>query len=163
MSKFSDKIKTFWLFNLQNPVVRKGEAGGFKWCFKRFWLDIETVSGNFKARFTAAENPYAYLLASDDDSQVDGFCQILYSVGMLLTTDQEFVDSITKALRDYDKRLNKKAASEVAEDETEEKIALEEVKQVQEFVEMDRKEQKKRERDVNGRFVKAVKDLEKSE
>lgn len=158
-----EKIKRWWYFHLANPVVRRGEHGGFKWCFRRFWLDIETVSGNFRARFTAAENPYAYLLASDDDSQVDGFCQILYSVGMLLTTDQEFVDSITKALRDYDKRLNKKAASEVAEDETEEKIALEEVKQVQEFVEMDRKEQKKRERDVNGRFVKAVKDLEKSE
>ena len=159
MSKFSK----FWWFTFRNPVVRRGESGGFKWCFRRLNMTIETLSGNFKARFTAAENPYAYLLASDDDSQVDGFCQILYSVGMLLTTDQEFVDSITKALRDYDKRLNKKAASEVAEDETEEKIALEEVKQVQEFVEMDRKEQKKRERDVNGRFVKAVKDLEKSE
>ena len=159
MSRFS-KI---WWFTFRNPVVRKGEKGGFKWCFRRLNMTIETLSGNFKASFTADEHPYAYLLASDDDSQVDGFCQILYSVGMLLTTDQEFVDSITKALRDYDKRLNKKAASEVAEDETEEKIALEEVKQVQEFVEMDRKEQKKRERDVNGRFVKAVKDLEKSE
>jgi hypothetical protein len=157
------KFQTWWWFTFRNPVIRKGESGGFKWCFRRLDLRIETLSGNFKARFTAAENPYAYLLASDDDSQVEGFCQILYSVGMLLTTDQEFVDSITKALRDYDKRLNKKAASEVAEDETEEKIALEEVKQVQEFVEMDRKEQKKRERDVNGRFVKAVKDLEKSE
>jgi Predicted membrane protein len=123
-------------------------------------MEIRTVSGNFKARFTAAENPYAYLLASDDDSQVEGFCQILYSVGMLLTTDQEFVDSITKALRDYDKRLNKKAASEVAEDETEEKIALEEVKQVQAYVEMPEKERKKRERDVNGRFKKAVRNLQ---
>lgn len=148
---------------MANPIVRRGEAGGFKWTFRRFWLDIETVSGNFKARFMAAENPYAYLLASDDDSQVEGFCQILYSVGMLLTTEQEFVDSITKALRDYDKRLNKKAASEVVEDETEEKIALEEVKQVQEYVEMDEKSKKKRERETNGRFKKAVKDLEKSE
>lgn len=157
------KFQAWWLFHVRNHKVRTGEKGGFKWTFRRFWLEISTVSGNFKARFMADEHPYAYLLASDDDSQVDGFCQILYSVGMLLTTDQEFVDSITKALRDYDKRLNKKAASEVAEDETEEKIALEEVKQVQEFVEMDRKDQKKRERDVNGRFKKAVKDLEKSE
>lgn len=157
MSRFSK----FWWFTFRNPVVRKGEKGGFKWCFRRLNMTIETLSGNFKASFTADENPYAYLLASDDDSQVDGFCQILYSVGMLLTTDQEFVDSITKALRDYDKRLNKKAASEVAEDETEEKIALEEVKAVQEYVEASPKEKKQRERDSNGRFVKAVKNLEK--
>lgn len=158
-----EKLSKWWWFHMANPIVRRGEAGGFKWTFRRFWLDIETVSGNFKARFMAAENPYAYLLASDDDSQVEGFCQILYSVGMLLTTEQEFVDSITKALRDYDKRLNKNAASEVVEDETEEKIALEEVKQVQEYVEMDEKSKKKRERETNGRFKKAVKDLEKSE
>jgi len=126
-------------------------------------MTIETLSGNFKARFTAAENPYAYLLASDDDSQVEGFCQILYSVGMLLTTEQEFVDSITKALRDYDKRLNKKAASEVVEDETDEKIALEEVKQVQEYVDRPENERRKLDREVNGRFKKAVKNLEKSE
>ena len=126
-------------------------------------MEIETLSGNFKARFTAAENPYAYLLASDDDSQVEGFCQILYSVGMLLTTDQEFVDSITKALRDYDKRIGKKAESEVVEDETEEKIALEEVKQVQEYVEMEPKERKKRERDAKGRFKKAVNEAKKHE
>lgn len=156
MKKFWQKIQRWWYFYLANPVVAKGEKDGFKWVFRRFWLEITTLSGNFKARFTAAENPYAYLLASDDDSQVEGFCQILYSVGMLLTTDQEFVDSITKALRDYDKRLNKKATSEVAEDETEEKIALEEVKQVQEFVEMPKKERRKYERDVNGRFHKAV-------
>jgi hypothetical protein len=37
------------------------------------------------------------------------------------------------------------------------------VKQVQEYVEMDEKSKKKRERETNGRFKKAVKDLEKSE
>jgi len=157
------KIQTWFWFTFRNPKIRQGEAGGFKWCFRRLDMTIETLSGNFKARFTAAENPYAYLLASDDDSQVEGFCQILYSVGMLLTTEQEFVDSITKALRDYDKRLNKKAASEVVEDETDEKIALEEVKQVQEYVDRPENERRKLDREVNGRFKKAVKNLEKSE
>lgn len=161
MKKIIENLRKFWYFRIANPVVRNGESGGFKWCFRRLTLDISTLSGNFKARFTAAENPYAYLLASDDDSQVEGFCQILYSVGMLLTTDQEFVDSITKALRDYDKRLNKKAASEVAEDETEEKIALETEKQIQEVVEMPKKKRRKAEKDIDKRFKKAVKEVQK--
>ena len=158
MSKFSDKARRFWLFNFQNPVVRKGEQGAFKWVFKRFWLSIETVSGNFKARFTAAEHPYGYLLAGKDDSNIVGFCQMLYQTGMLLTTDQKLVDDINKAFISYDKRL----VSEVDEDEGEEIAAIKEVQAVQEHIELPKKERKQRERDINGRFKKAVKDLEKS-
>lgn len=158
MSKFSDKIKTFWLFNLQNPVVRKGEAGGFKWTFRRYWLTIETVSGNFKARFTAAEHPFGYLLAGKDDSNIEGYCQMLYAVGMLLTTDQEFVNDIDKAFRKYDKRSTPKT---VEEDEGEEIAAIKEVQAVQEHIELPKAERKKRERDINGRFKKTVRDVEK--
>ena len=160
MSKFSDKIKTFWLFNLQNPVVRKGEAGGFKWVFRRFWLEIETVSGNFKAKFMADAHPYAYLLASQGDENIHGFCQMLYATGMLLTTDQGLVNDITKAFQKYDKRSTPKT---VEEDEGEEIAAIKEVQAVQEHIELPKAERKQRERDINGRFKKAVKDLEKSE
>lgn len=145
------------MFNFQNPVVRKGEQGAFKWVFKRFWLSIETVSGNFKARFTAAEHPYGYLLAGKDDSNIVGFCQMLYQVGMLLTTDQKLVDDINKAFTSYEKRL----VSEVEEDEGEEIAAIKEVQAVQEHIELPKKERKQRERDINGRFVSAVKKAEK--
>ena len=157
MSKFSDKARRFWLFNFRNPVVRKGEQGAFKWVFKRFWLSIETVSGNFKARFTAAEHPYAYLLAGKDDRNIVGFCQMLYQTGMLLTTDQKLVDDINKAFTRYEKRL----VSEVEEDEGEEIAAIKEVQAVQEHIELPKAERKKRERDINGRFVSAVKKAEK--
>ena len=153
------RLRKWWLFNLKNPVIRRGEAGAFKYVFRRFTLDIQTISSNFKARFTAAEHPYAYLLASKDDSQVHGYCQMIYTVAMLLTTDQGFVDDINKAIQKYDKRLQK--ANPVVEDETEEKIALEEVKQVQEYVEMSDKERKKVERGIDGRFKAAVKKVEK--
>ena len=146
-------MQGFWLFNFRNPVARRGEHGGFKWCFRRFWLSIGTLSGNFKARFTAAEHPYGYLLAGKDDSNVEGFCQMLYTVGMLLTTDQGFVDDVRKALRKYEKRL----VQEVEEDEGEEIAAIKEVQAVQEHIELPRKERKQRERDINGRFKKAVK------
>lgn len=153
------KFQTWWWFTFRNPVIRQGESGGFKWCFRRLDMEIRTVSGNFKVRFTAAEHPYAYLLAGKTDDNIIGFAQMLYYLGMVITTDQGLVDDISKAVNKYEKRLEKQ--NPVVEDETEEKIALEEVKQVQEYVEMDEKSKKKRERETNGRFKKAVKEAEK--
>ena len=139
---------------MANPIVRKGEAGGFKWKFRRFWLDIETVSGNFKARFTAAEHPYAYLLAGENDKNIHGFCQMIYTVGMLLTTDQGFVNDVARAVDKYDKRLQKAAV--VEENETEEQTALEEVKQIEEYASKSKGEQRK----IDRRFRKAVEKAE---
>lgn len=158
-----EKLSKWWWFHMANPIVRRGEAGGFKWVFRRFWLEIETVSGNFKAKFMADAHPYAYLLASQGDENIHGFCQTVYLLSKTLTTDQGLVDDVSKAFAKYDKRIQKKAASEVKEDETEEKIAMEEVKKVQEYVEKPENERRKLDREVNGRFKKAVKGLERSE
>lgn len=151
------KIQTWFWFTFRNPKVRQGEAGGFKWCFRRLDMTIETLSGNFKARFTAAENPYAYLLAGKTDENIIGFCQMIYTVGMLLTTDQGFVDDINKAIQKYDKRLQK--ANPVVEDETEEKIALEEVKQVEDYAKMASSERKK----IDNKFKSAIKKIDHEE
>ena len=117
---------------MRNPVVRKGEKGGFKWVFRRFWLEISTLSGNFKARFTAAEHPYGYLVAGKGDDNIEGFCQMIYTVGMLLTTDQGFVNDVKRSIDKYEKRLLKD--NPVVEDEVEETMALEFEKQVDEKV-----------------------------
>lgn len=161
MKKIWTKIVKWWYFHIANPVVRKGEAGGFRWTFRRFWLDITTVSGNFKVRFIADEHPYGYLAAGKDDTNIHGFARMMYEIGKLLTTDQGFVDDVQKAIVKYRKRLEKKAAGEVVEDETQEKIALETEKAIQEVVEMPKKERRKYERDINGRFKKAMKDVQK--
>lgn len=161
--KIKEKILKWWWFTFKNPVVRKGETGGFKWVFRRFWLEIETVSGNFNAKFMADAHPYAYLLASQGDENIHGFCSAIYMLSKTLTSDQGLVDDISKAISKYNKRLEKIAASEAKEDETEEKIAMETEKQVQEIVEMPKKERRKYERDVNGRFRKAVKEAAKNE
>jgi len=163
MKKIWTKIVKWWYFHIANPVVRKGEAGGFRWTFRRFWLDITTVSGNFKVRFIADENPYGYLAAGKDDTNIQGFALTMYEIGKLLTTDQGFVDDVQKAIVKYRKRLEKQAAGEVVEDETQEKIALETEKAIQEHVELPKKERRKVERDINGRFEKAVKEAEKNE
>lgn len=161
MKKIWTKIVKWWYFHIANPVVRKGEAGGFRWTFRRFWLDITTVSGNFKVRFIADENPYGYLAAGKDDTNIHGFALTMYEIGKLLTTDQGFVDDVQKAIVKYRKRLEKQAAGEVVEDETQEKIALETEKAIQEHIELPKKERRKVERDINGRFKKAMKDVQK--
>ena len=150
-----DKFLKAWYFRFANPVVREGEAGGFKWCFRRFWLDISTVSENFKVRFTADKDPYGYLLAGKDDENIHGFAATLYQVGKLLTTDQGFVDDVQKALRKYEKRLGQTEPEQDGEE-----AAIAEVKAVQEYVEAPKKVQRKMERDANGRFKKAVKQIE---
>lgn len=158
--KFKEKVIKWWYFHIANQVVRKGEAGGFRWVFRRFWLDISTLSGNFKVRFIADEHPYGYLAAGKDDTNIHGFALTMYEIGKLLTTDQGFVDDVQKAIMKYNKRLEKQAAGEVVEDETQEKIALETEKAIQDHVELPKKERRKVERDVNRRFKKAVKDVQ---
>lgn len=160
MKKIWTKIVKWWYFHVANPVVRKGEAGGFRWTFRRFWLDITTVSGNFKVRFIADEHPYGYLAAGKDDTNIHGFARMMYDVGKLLTTDQEFVDDVTNAIVNYNSRLEKQAAGDVVDDETEEKIAMETEKAIQEHVELPKKERRKVERGIDGRFKKAVKDVQ---
>lgn len=162
MKKIWTKIVKWWYFHIANPVVRKGEAGGFRWTFRRFWLDITTVSGNFKVRFIADENPYGYLAVGKDDTNIHGFALTMYEIGKLLTTDQGFVDDVQKAIVKYRKWLEKQAAGEVVEDETQEKIALETEKAIQEHIELPKKERRKVERDINGRFKKAVKDVQEA-
>jgi len=161
MKNIKEKVMRFWYFHVQNPVVRKGESkdGAFKWTFRRFDLTVETLSGNFRARFTADEHPFAALLSDESDKNTQGFAEILYTVGMLLTTEQKFANDIQNAIKRYQDRMMKSA--KVDEDEIEEKIALETEKQIQEHIELPAKERRKVERDVNGRFRKAVKKAEK--
>lgn len=151
--KIKDKFLKFWYFHFANPKVREGEAGGFKWIFRRFHMTVETLSGNFKVRFTADEHPYGYLLAGADDDNIHGFAATLYQIGKLLTTDQGFADDIHRAITKYEKRLSK-----VEPEKEGEEAAMAEVKAVQEFVEAPKKEKRKMERDINGRFKKVTKD-----
>lgn len=140
---------------MSNPKVRSGEKGGFKWVFRRFWLEITTLSGNFKARFTAGEHPYGYLIAGKDDSNIEGYCQMLYMVGMLLTTDQVFANDVQKAIKRYDERMLK--GNPVVEDALEERMSIEDVKGVQERVEMSESSRRRASRETDKRIKEAIK------
>lgn len=126
------------------------------WEFRRFWLDITTKSGNFKCRFIANEHPFAVLSGCEREETIHGYCTILYQVGTLLTTDPGFVEDIQRALKKYDKRLQKKAAGEVKEDEIEEKVALETEKAIREHIDLPAKERRKVEMGIDKRFKKAM-------
>lgn len=142
---------------MRNPVVRKGEKGGFKWVFRRFWLEIETLSGNFKARWTADEHPYAYLISGKNDDNIHGFCQMVYYLSKTITADQGLVNDIQKAFTKYQKRLGK------TEQTDDEEAAIAEVRAVQEHVEMPDRERKKAERNIDRRLKKTVKRIENEE
>lgn len=149
MKKLINSFRKWWLFTFENPVVRKGESsdGAFKWVFRRYWLEITTLSENFTCRFTADEHPYGYLLSGKGDENIIGFAQTLYTIGKVVTTDQTFVGDISKAFKKYNDRIQKAAAQKVVEDAFEEKVAVEEVKQIYEKVEQVRDPK-------TGRFVK---------
>lgn len=150
-----NKLRNWWWFHVRNYKVREGEKGGFKWVFRRFWLEITTLSGNFKARFTAGEHPYGYLVAGKDDDNINGFCETLYMVGMLLTTDQGFVNDIQRAINKYDKRIQKE--NPVVEDEIEEKMAIEEQKAVDERTKLPRRYRHRVDRETEKRIKGAEK------
>lgn len=154
MKKLWLKIVRFWYFKVRNPKIRVGAHGGFRWVFRRYNFTVETLSGNWKASWTASEHPFGYLLSSKDDTNIIGFCQTVYEVGMLLTTDQGFVNDIQKAMKKYSSRLEKQA--KVNEDETEEKIALEGEAAIQKHIEMPEKARRKAEKDIDRRFKKAL-------
>lgn len=146
---------------MANPVVKTGEKGAFRWVFRRYTLEVETLSGNWKARWTADDSPYVHLMACENDDDIREYFEIIYEVSKLLMTEQRFANDCVKAVLNYSKRLDKAAAKGVVEDEIEEKAALEFERQVQEVVEMDKKTRRKYERGVDGRFKAAVKKAEK--
>ena len=154
MKKLWLKIQKLWLFHVANPVIRTGEGHGFKYTFRKYWLEIESISGNWKTRVTASEHPFAYLLVSVEQGNENlfGFAEMMYYLSSTLTRDQGLVNDVQKALRKYEIRLSKTDL----EPEEEEKVAIEEVKGVQEYVEATPKQRRKMERDINGRFKKAV-------
>ena len=160
MKKIWFKIQKFWYFKIANPVVCKGQRGGFKYVFRRFWLEISTLSGNWSMRVTANEHPYAYLLVgaqNGHENNVFGFAEMLYELNATLTTDQKLVNDVQKAIKRYEERL----AKTELESADEEKAAIEEVKGVQEYVEKPKRLRRKYDREVDGRFKKAVKDAER--
>ena len=153
MKNFWNAVLRFWYFHIANPVVAKGEKGGFKWTFRKYCLDIRTVSGNWKVRIVAGDHPYGYLLAGvqqGSEENIHGYAATVYELSMLLTRDQGLVNDIQKAVKKYDARLQKAESKKEREDDD---LALKEVELEEEYIEQMRTPRKTR-RDSKGRFQK---------
>lgn len=118
MKRFSLKTRLlkWWLFSFRNPKLYRFELGGFIVTFRRFWMEVETISDNFRLRVLADQHPYGYLLAAarqDRKDNIHGFCAFMYKISMTITTDQGLVDDLNRVLTKYDKRTMTKAAANV--------------------------------------------------
>ena len=149
MKQILARIEKWWLFTFRNPIEYKFEFGGFKVVFRRFWMEIESVSENFKVRFLASQHPYGYLFVSAQKgnlNNIHGFCAYIYKLSHTLTTDNKLVEDVNKAMKNYDKRLAAKAATVVSTENDD--IDLEVVKQDHEVGKMTKKERKQRKQEI---------------
>lgn len=149
MKQILARIEKWWLLTFRNPIEYKFEFGGFKVVFRRFWMEIESVSENFKVRFLASQHPYGYLFVSAQKGNLDnihGFCAYIYKLSHTLTTDNKLVEDVNKAMKNYDKRLAAKAATVVSTENDD--IDLEVVKQDHEVGKMTKKERKQRKQEI---------------
>lgn len=77
------------------------------------YMEIRTVSDNWRMRLDARHEMYGYLLAAlkqGKKEQVHGYCVQLYILATAL--DQGLINDVQKAIAKYMKRMDKKAESE---------------------------------------------------
>lgn len=134
--KLKERVLKWWYFRMKNPVMWKGEKGGFKVVFRRFWMEAESVSGNWKCRWTAAEYPYGYLnvaVNQNNEETLWGFVERMYMWSMLLLRDPGLAKDMDKAVAKYEKRLEK-----MKPEQEDEEVAIAQMKDLQETVEKKR-------------------------
>lgn len=157
----------WWYFKVRNTIEWKGEKGGFKVIFRRFSLEISSLSGNFKAVWAADEYPYGYLLTAVNGGNAEtlwGFCERIYAWSKCLLREQQLVSDFDGAFERYVKRVESEPQEPfVLDTETEERIILEGEKEAQRLSELRGKERRKAERDINARFRNTARNLQKRE
>lgn len=92
------------------------------------YMEIRTVSDNWRMRLDARHEVYGYLAAAvqqGKEEQVHGYCAMLYVIATGVTQDQGFVNDIQKAISKFMKRMDVKAKEE-AKSVTEEQIIADE-------------------------------------
>lgn len=157
----------------QTPIEHV-EVGGFvvNWYFKEdsivdSYMEIRTVSDNWRMRLDARHEIYGYLMAAvkqDKKEQVHGYCVQLYILAT--TLDQGLINDTQKAIAKYMKRMDKKAESE-AKAVSEAQIAGDEAL-MQEAIERgelrgDKKAEKKAAKKSQEEIVKELERMQKEE
>lgn len=145
IKKLWGRIAGWFLYTFLNPVLYRSENGAFKVVFRRYWMEIRSLSDNFRMRVMICEHPYGYLLfgaRNGNEKNVHAFCEYVYAVVMTLTTDQKFANEVQRSLgRCYERRANAELRETAKERDDE--TAISEVMQQVEADKMSRKDRRK--------------------
>lgn len=124
------KFVQWWLFTFCNKTIWKGEIGAFRYCFRKYWLDIRSISPNhWNLRIGANNYPYGLLLTVVRDMQneilANGganlkdyemvfsfFSDNIYQTTEFIFSDDKFCSALSKEIVWAMKRVLKKAENE---------------------------------------------------
>lgn len=140
------------------------DVNSFRVTIKRYYMDIESVSGIFKLRLPFNTRPYLYLLAAAQQGRTDniyGFCLTTFMTAMLCTAEQQVYNEINDAISRYIDRVQKQAAPQASEFDDE--LALREVKANVERGQMTRQQRRKAEREARKNMKEGMADIKAEE
>ena len=144
--RFFEKLQRWFLLTFCDAKIKTVQFSAFKVTFRKFTMEIKSVSGNFTLKTVGMVYPNAFLydaLTKGDSDLVQWYCNRMYELTTLLLTDQGLFDDVQKALTKYGKRLQvvaEQKAKEVTEEE--ERMAAEQVKANIEYAGMTKKQRK---------------------
>lgn len=144
--RFFRKVQMWLLLTFCDTKIKTVQCPAFKVTFRKFTMEIKSVSGNFTLKTKGMVYPNAFLydaLTKGDADLVQWYCNRMYELTTLLLTDQGLFDDVQKALTKYGKRLQV-VAEQKAKEVTEEAdtIAAEQVKANIEYANMTKKQRK---------------------
>lgn len=112
------KMRLFWnklVFTLTNRKQESVELGGFIWTFRKYSMEVRSLSENFKMRLLCGEHAYGYLMTAlrhDKKENLEGYALIMYTLAVSLTRDQKLVSDVTRDIKMYASRLERQAEKE---------------------------------------------------
>lgn len=142
------------------------EVNSFRVTIKRYYMDIESVSGIFKLRLPLNTRPYLYLLAAAQQGRTDniyGFCLTNFMTAMLCTAEQQVYNDINDAITNYIDRAQKQAKAAPKASEFDDELALREVKANVERGQMTRQQRRKAEREARKNMKEGMAEIKAEE
>lgn len=144
--RFFRELQRWFLLTFCDTKIKTVQSPAFKVTFRKFTMEIKSVSGNFTLKTKGMIYPNAFLydaLIKGDENLVQWYCNRMYELTTCILTDQGLFDDVQKALNKYGKRLQVIAEQEAKEvTEEEERMAAEQVKANIEYANMTKKQRK---------------------
>lgn len=174
------KLLRWWLFNFRNKTIWEGEIFGFKFKFRKYWLDIRSTAPNhWNLRIGIANNAYGLLLASvyalkkyqsesneekanEEKLFILNFARTLYETSAYQLADVKFAKGLKKELDWAYNRLMRKAQAESDKVTKEQNDADEAfLRSVVDESNMSRAERRRRQREQQKEMRKVAKEIVK--